>query len=275
MLPCREGGIPKPPWPSMLGCREGGPPGTPGPPGGGPCPKLGFRCGGMPPCGLNALGGGLPIGLLGPWGPLGCITCPGPKPCRGMTCPGPNPPGGIPCPGRGGMTCPGPNPPGGITCPGPKPGPAEVERGGKPCCTGPIGGDCGGEGPMLILPMSPDSAASASAAAAAEFVRDGGPEGSLDRRECELAGDIARGGLIPPLRRSGCMSAEECWLRSCGTEGGREPPLPMLFGMEGRAGTGGGGFLEEGNTTKGAICQGIRAQRKNSTHARRQLRCNP
>ena len=103
---------------------------------------------------------------------------------------------------------------------------------------------------MFILPISPDSAASASAAAA-EFVRDGGPEGSFDRLECELAGDIVRGGLIPPLRRSGSMSVDEGWLRSSGTEGGLETPLPILLGTEGRAGTGGGGFLEDdGNTTQ-------------------------
>lgn len=52
---------------------------------------------------------------------------------------------------------------------------------------------------MFILEISPDSAASASAVWAG--VTRGG--GSLDLREWLLAGDNARGGLMPPLKRSG------------------------------------------------------------------------
>ena len=56
---------------------------------------------------------------------------------------------------------------------------------------------------------------------------------------------------MPPLKRSGgggVSAIDGGWLRSWGTEGGRDAPLPILLGRDGRAGTGGGGFLEEGNT---------------------------
>ena len=70
---------------------------------------------------------------------------------------------------------------------------------------------------MFILPISPANAALASATPA-ELTRDGG---SFDRRECELAGDMARSGDMLSLKRSAETSAMEGgWLRSNGTEGG-------------------------------------------------------
>ena len=164
---------------------------------------------------------------------------------------------------------PGPNPPGGITCPGPKPpGPGAVEgsRCGKPCCWGPTG-DAEREGPIFILDISPDNAASASAVWM-EVTREGG---SLDLRELELAGENARGGLMPPLKRSGdgMPSMEGGWLRSCGTEGGREALLSTLPGSEGMAGTGGGGFLDEdGKTDLGQLaCTSTSIIVPRNTHA--------
>ena len=101
---------------------------------------------------------------------------------------------------------------------------------------------------MFNLPISPDKAASASAAPV-EFTREGGEDG-FDCRDCELAGDIARVGLMEPLKRSeGTSATEEAWLRSRGTDGGLDRLGPILLCIEGSAGTGGGGLLEDDGKT--------------------------
>ena len=84
------------------------------------------------------------------------------------------------------------------------------------------------------------SAASASAAPA-ESTLEGVPED----REWTLAGDMALSG-VPVL-----LIVRSPWPS---TTGGGEAWLLMLLGWEGRAGTGGGGFLEEvGNTEMSSV----------------------
>ena len=110
---------------------------------------------------------------------------------------------------------------------------------------------------MSIRDMLLDKAASASAIVV-EFAREGGPDiASLERREDEdtLAGESARVGLMLALDRSDVASdtaeVDDAWLRSMG---GLDAILPMLLPVEGNAGTGGGGFLDdEGNTARRSV----------------------
>ena len=96
-------------------------------------------------------------------------------------------------------------------------------------------------GPKFILSKLPKSAASARATPV-ELTREGAPED----REWLLAGDIARSG-------------EPTLLLAGGTDGGLEALTPMLLAIEGSAGTGGGGFLDEEGYT---LCWSVIAATK-------------